>query len=95
MARSKLNLPPPKQRFWGEITDELKDWLFRFYRRVGDGPLMIRAYNVSELPEADQWGDNDTFSSLVYVLDDAGGPTLAVSDGTNWKRASDNSTVTT
>jgi len=43
---------------------------------------------VATLPSA-----TTHFNSVVIVTDEAGGRTLATSDGTNWKRVSDGATV--
>ncbi len=40
-------------------------------------------YTVATLPAPGKPG------RMIYVLDDVGGPTMAYSDGNNWKRTSD------
>lgn len=52
-------------------------------------PVILKSYTVAGLPDASLWTDG-----VVIVSDEAGGPTLAISDGTNWLRASDGATVT-
>lgn len=50
---------------------------------------MVKAYTVSTLPSASQWPNG-----VIIVTDEVGGgPTLATSDATNWKRVSDGATV--
>ena len=43
--------------------------------------------SVTNLPRATPAGQT------IYIPDEAGGPTLAFSDGTNWLRNSDNAVV--
>lgn len=47
-------------------------------------PLPLMSYTVATLLGAGDWPN-----SLVYVSDEAGGATLAFSDGTNWRRVQD------
>lgn len=70
-----------------------RQWFDHVHDRLRPGPFKIRAYNVAELPDANKWGDNDTFSSIVYVIDEVGGPVLAYSDGTDWRRVGDGAVV--
>ena len=55
-------------------------------------PLKVASYTVADLATAalaaSLWE-----SSIVYVSDEAGGATLAFSDGTNWRRAQDRAIV--
>lgn len=48
----------------------------------------VAAYTVATVPSA-----ATHFNSVIIVTDEAGGRTLATSDGTNWKRVSDGATV--
>lgn len=92
MAQSKLNLPPPLS-YARDIPFSFLTWIQKLYARLGEGPLMVRAYTVSTLPDAGDWSDNDTFSSIVYVTDETGGAVIAFSDGTNWRRVTDRAIV--
>lgn len=47
----------------------------------------LRNVTVAELPEATPAG------KLLYVSDEVGGATVAFSDGTNWRRVTDNAIV--
>ncbi len=73
-------------------------WFDSIFNRVGSGPLKIEGYSVSSLPTASNptpasdWGSlvsGSEFSSVIFVYDETGGATLAFSDGTNWRRATD------
>lgn len=68
-------------------------WFFDVSDRLKSSPFRIAAYAVADLPSATEWGDNDTFSSLVHVTDEIGGAVLAFSDGTNWRRVTDRAVV--
>ena len=47
-------------------------------------PIPMPAYAVAELPSASEYPN-----TLVYVSNETGGATLAISDGTNWRRMQD------
>ena len=81
-----LTLPPPQIGIW---------WLERVFNRLGSGkgPLPIKGYAVASLPDATDWGDTSSFSSIIYVYDETGGAVLAFSDGTNWRRVTDRAIV--
>lgn len=52
------------------------------------GPLPLASYEVAEVP------DEATYTgALIYVSDESGGPTVAYSNGTNWRRVYDNAIV--
>lgn len=51
-------------------------------------PWQLPAFAVADVPDAAQWE-----GALIYVPDEAGGPTVAVSDGADWLRLSDGSVV--
>lgn len=51
-------------------------------------PLLLKAYTVATLPTASLYTDG-----LISVTDEAGGYTLAFSDGTNWRRVQDRAVV--
>ena len=52
------------------------------------GPIRPQSYTVATLPSVTGEGQ------LIYVSDEAGGATLAFSDGTSWRRLSDRAVVT-
>lgn len=58
-------------------------------RNRGDhtGRLACESYTVATLPSA------STAAQIIYVSDEAGGATLAFSDGTNWRRVTDRAIV--
>lgn len=51
-------------------------------------PLPVMTYTVATLPTASLYAD-----SLITVSNEAGGYTLAFSDGTNWRRVQDRAIV--
>ena len=51
-------------------------------------PLRLMSYLVADVPTASLWA-----GSIIYVSDEIGGATVAVSNGTNWVRTSDLATV--
>ena len=54
----------------------------------GKEPIRIASYTVATLPPAADWS-----GGVVIVSNEAGGHTLAVSDGTDWLRVSDGTEV--
>ncbi len=57
---------------------------------VDDATLLVQAktYTVSTLPTAATYP-----RGIIYVSNEAGGATLAFSDGTNWRRVQDRAVV--
>lgn len=56
-------------------------------------PFMLPSYTVAEANALDE---KTVAGSMIYVTDGlAGAPTLAISDGTDWKAASSNGTIAT
>ena len=55
-----------------------------------DATLLLQAktYTVSTLPTASAYP-----RGVIYVANEAGGATLAFSDGTNWRRVQDRAVV--
>ena len=51
-------------------------------------PLRLAAFAVAAVPPAAAWP-----RGLVFVPDEAGGPTLAFSDGTDWRRVQDGAVI--
>lgn len=47
-------------------------------------PLRFASYSAASLPSATQW-----VGGLIFVPDETDGPTLAFSDGTDWRRLRD------
>ncbi len=50
------------------------------------GPAFLKSFTVATLPAATEAG-------VIYVSDETGGATLALADGTNWRRAQDRAIV--
>ena len=53
----------------------------------GGGPVRFPSYTVAGLPPVTAGG------GFIFVSDDAGGATVAFSDGTNWRRVQDRAIV--
>jgi hypothetical protein len=51
-------------------------------------PIFFPSYNVAALPAASSYT-----GAMAYVPDEAGGATMAFSDGTNWRRVQDRAVV--
>lgn len=51
-------------------------------------PLPLKSYTVVGVPAA-----ADYEGAIIYVSNEAGGKTIAFSDGTNWRRAQDRAIV--
>lgn len=51
-------------------------------------PLRLSEYTVATVPTASEWT-----GAMIYVSDETGGATTAVSNGTNWVRSSDLATI--
>jgi|GEM_PF-4728179 len=66
------------------ITDNAGLVVSQFY-----GAVRLPSHTVATLPSASAVGAG----GLVFVSDESGGPTLAFSDGTNWRRVQDGSVV--
>lgn len=60
----------------------------RGLRETFDVPVMLKPFTVATLPSAAAWR-----WGLVGVSDEAGGTTLAFSDGTDWRRVQDRAVV--
>ena len=104
VAKVQLNPPPTNimqhvqvgaEQVEFPLPYQLLIWLNSIFNRVGSGPFLVQGYTVAALPDATESGSVGTepFSSIIFVSDESGGPTLAFSDGTNWLRMSDNAIV--
>lgn len=62
-------------------------WARQVYENI-TGIKEQRSYTVADLPSA-----SDYEAHTVYVSDEAGGATIAFSDGTNWRRVQDRAVV--
>lgn len=97
---NKNRITPPPSHSIDLSSFEWNKWFNDLTAMLGTNPLKVQAYSVSDLTTDDldpaRWGETtpkDAFSSLVFVYDEAGGPTLAFSDGTNWRRVQDRAIV--
>jgi hypothetical protein len=95
MPKSVRFAPPPSNS--KDLNSrEWRDWFTSIYQRVGEGPLLLQGYSVAALPDVAKYGfsgSTNPFSSLIFIYDEIGGPTLAFSDGTNWRRVQDRAIV--
>lgn len=53
------------------------------------GPIKVKSYAASALPSASSIGAG----ALIYVSDESGGPVMAFSDGSSWRRLTDRAPV--
>ena len=53
-----------------------------------DAPMPLFSVTVATIPAA-----SDFNGHLIFVSDDAGGATIAFSDGTNWLRVTDRAII--
>lgn len=69
------------------------NWIHRYtalwIRYLDERLNKPESYTVGTLPSASTAGAG----AMTYVTDDVGGSTLAVSDGTNWRRTSDRAII--
>lgn len=92
----KFNLEPPPTNVQDMTSFVWKNWFNKIYARIGNQAFGLNGIPKAKLPNAADWCSNDpsmTYSALVYVYDEAGGPTLAFSDGTHWLRVQDRAIV--
>lgn len=54
------------------------------------GPLALSSYTVATVPDATEAAH---LGGLIFVSDEAGGATVAYSDGTDWRRVYDNAVI--
>jgi hypothetical protein len=69
------------QNFLDDLQQRMND------RMLGSA-LILEEYIVATVPAAADW-DN----GAIIVADEAGGRTIATSDGTNWRRVSDGAVI--
>ena len=89
----KVELSSPLSIFSLELPEPLLRWCESISTRVGSGPFKLQGYAKASLPSASAWGNSTEFSSLIYVNDDVDGPTIAFSDGTDWRRVQDRNVI--
>ncbi|MEZ5810781.1 MAG: DUF2793 domain-containing protein [Rhizobiaceae bacterium] len=53
-----------------------------------DGPVRVKSYTVAGAPSA-----SGIAGAVIFVSDESGGPVIAFSDGTDWRRATDRAVV--
>lgn len=82
---------PNKWRADPEVDKYLRDvelWIKQVYENIA-GIDRLRSYTVANLPDAADFDPEDGGAAMLFVSDEAGGATLAFSDGTNWRRVQD------
>lgn len=77
----RLTLTEPFQTFFDAIQQRLNDFL------LGDA-VILRNYTVATVPDATNYT-----SGAIIVTDEVGGVTIAISDGTNWRRVADGAVI--
>lgn len=78
----------PKPQTYG---NDWKSWASKLIAHLGSAvevtPIQLPIFTKDRLPAATSDG------LLIFVSDDTGGPTVAVSFGNNWNRVSDNAVI--
>lgn len=75
MITASAAAPPWAQRLVSDINRELAAL------QAGKRPARLPPCGKGDLPDPAKWP-----YSWIFVTDEAGGPTPAYSDGTNWRR---------
>ena len=77
------------------VNSDAPVWAFDMAREVEremaaslSQPFRLPAYTGANLPAVLRWNN-----CAIIVSDEAGGRTIATSDGTNWRRVSDGAVV--
>ena len=80
---------PPRDgwRVWVQDVGQMLRYTGSVWTAAAAAPLLFFSSTVASLPSAMQAGQ------VVYVSDETGGPVLAFSDGTNWRRVTDRAVV--
>jgi len=92
MNKASFNPPPSLIENFNHYSWKL--WFEAIFNRLS-GPLPVQGYKKASLPPPSEWGttSGETFSSIIFVPDDAGGAVLAFSDGSNWRRVTDRNII--
>lgn len=93
MRNSKTSLSPPPTLLDSGLPYQWTSWFEEIHQRLGYGVFAFRGYNKANLPDPRSWysgKQGDSFTGMILVTDDSGGPTLAFSNGSNWLRIRDN-----
>ena len=64
------------------------DSIVRAFKLPMDAPLRLQSFAKADLPD-----DPLHTGGLVYITNEAGGPTIAFYDGTDWRRVQDRAVV--
>jgi hypothetical protein len=83
MSGTFIRLDPPQY-------SRVEDWLNKVWIRLGGGRnniVYVPTFAKAALPSAIEP------AGIIYVSDEAGGATIAFSDGTSWRRVSDRAVV--
>lgn len=70
------------------IQQELTRLADTIQNNQSNEPYILASYAVANVPDAAYWE-----GALIYVSDEAGGATVALSDGTDWRRVQDRAIV--
>lgn len=91
-------LPKIRPMEWKQDVDidnylrDLELWVKQVYENL-TGISRARSFTVATLPSAADFNPANGGAAYLYVSDEAGGATLAFSDGTNWRRVQDRAIV--
>ena len=73
-------------RCFSSVPNTIREWT----NRAREATLYIDPYTVATLPSPALTNGR---SSIIFVTDESGGPTLAFNEGTNWRRVQDRAVV--
>lgn len=79
----------PKEgwQVWDKASGQRLRFTGSAWTAVAAAPVLLASHTVATLPAANPAG------GLVYVSDESGGPVVAFSDGTDWRRVTDRAVV--
>ena len=83
-------------------------WFNGVYERLKKGPFKIDGFTVAQLNDPSALSklraqdharvtgtaQEPLFTNIVFVTNESGGPTMAFSDGVNWRRVQDRAIIT-
>lgn len=72
----------------GQILKTWRSWFQDLRNLLGNGPFPLKSYTVAGAPAAASYEGH-----IIYVSNEAGGKTVAFSDGANWRRVQDRAII--
>ena len=97
---------PPLSNAEGKLDYKWYTWFNGIYERLKKGPFKVDGFTVANLTNPTGnllakdfaritgTAQQAVYTNIVFVINEVGGPTLAFSDGTNWRRVQDRAIIT-